>query len=158
MGDPPSPLLPGHEAWTYRPGMKTAVVFEESVATLEGEAAGDDLWVAAPELRRALGWELRTEGLCRGALCVPVPPARRAEFVRTDCAVNLGALARHRGQPVVHDASGTAWVCGRPGELRAATGSSLLAPDFTLPDLDGTPHTLSAFRGRKVLLNSWASW
>ncbi len=29
---------------------------------------------------------------------------------------------------------------------------------FTLPDLAGQRHTLSAFRGRKVLLNSWASW
>ena len=52
----------------------------------------------------------------------------------------------------------TAWVCGRPGDVRAATARTLLAPDFTLPDLAGTPHTLSAFRGRKVLLASWASW
>jgi len=138
--------------------METAVAFEDTVATLEGEARGDDLWVAAPELRRALGWERKPEGLCRGTLCVPVPPDRRAELVRADGAINVGALARHRGQAVVHDADGTTWVCGRPGELQAATKRSLLAPDFTLPDLDGTPHTLSAFRGRKVLLNSWASW
>ncbi len=32
------------------------------------------------------------------------------------------------------------------------------APDFTLPDLDGAPHTLSAYRGRVVMVNFWATW
>ncbi|MFC1465797.1 MAG: redoxin domain-containing protein [Candidatus Brachytrichaceae bacterium NZ_4S206] len=32
------------------------------------------------------------------------------------------------------------------------------ALDFTLPDLDGRPTTLSQFRGRIVVLNFWASW
>jgi tetratricopeptide (TPR) repeat protein/peroxiredoxin len=31
------------------------------------------------------------------------------------------------------------------------------APDFSLPDLDGQTHTLSALRGRPVLLNFWTS-
>lgn len=42
----------------------------------------------------------------------------------------------------------------------AATGPAIKrAPDFTLPDLDGRPVTLSAFRGRKVVfLNFWTTW
>ena len=32
------------------------------------------------------------------------------------------------------------------------------APDFTLPDLDGRPFTLSAYRGNVVVLNFWATW
>ena len=32
------------------------------------------------------------------------------------------------------------------------------APDFTLPDQNGRTVTLSAFRGRPVLLNFWAPW
>ena len=32
------------------------------------------------------------------------------------------------------------------------------APDFTLEDMDGEPHTLSALRGKVVVLNFWASW
>ncbi len=33
-----------------------------------------------------------------------------------------------------------------------------LAPDFTLPDLDGTPIALGDRRGQVVLLNFWATW
>jgi peroxiredoxin len=36
--------------------------------------------------------------------------------------------------------------------------SSLAAPDFTLPDMNGKLHSLSDFRGKKVLLLTWASW
>jgi peroxiredoxin len=32
------------------------------------------------------------------------------------------------------------------------------AADFTLPDLDGTPHRLSDYRGKVVFLNLWATW
>lgn len=33
-----------------------------------------------------------------------------------------------------------------------------LAPDFTLPDLNGQPISLSSLRGRYVLVDFWASW
>jgi thiol-disulfide isomerase/thioredoxin len=32
------------------------------------------------------------------------------------------------------------------------------AKNFTLPDLDGKPHTLSDYRGKVVLINFWATW
>ena len=32
------------------------------------------------------------------------------------------------------------------------------APDFRLPDMDGTDHALSDFRGQVVMLNFWATW
>ena len=35
---------------------------------------------------------------------------------------------------------------------------SLVAPAFTLPELDGHPVSLSGFDGRKRLLFAWASW
>jgi peroxiredoxin len=42
-----------------------------------------------------------------------------------------------------------------------AAGSSIVnsaAPDFTLPDVNGKPVSLSQFKGKYVLVDFWASW
>lgn len=42
-----------------------------------------------------------------------------------------------------------------------AAGSSIIntaAPDFTLPDVNGKPVSLSQFKGKYVLVDFWASW
>jgi peroxiredoxin len=48
-----------------------------------------------------------------------------------------------------------------PSQQSAAASAHFvgkLAPDFTLPTLDGTKVSLSQFRGQPVLINFWASW
>src|SRR5438093_9426937 len=97
--------------------MPTTVLFEDAVASVAAEAQDEDLWLAPSELER-LGWALEPEGLCRGPLCVPIPPARPAELVRADGAVDLAALARYRGQVDVHDEERSVWVCGRAAPVR----------------------------------------
>ena len=32
------------------------------------------------------------------------------------------------------------------------------APDFSLTDIDGATHTLSAYKGKVVIVNFWATW
>lgn len=39
-----------------------------------------------------------------------------------------------------------------------APKQGFLAPDFSLPTIDGDPITLSELRGKPVLINFWASW
>jgi hypothetical protein len=58
----------------------------------------------------------------------------------------------------VRSARGQAWVLGQSARDRADALRSLEAPDFTLPDSGGRPHSLSEHRGKKVLLVTWASW
>ena len=47
---------------------------------------------------------------------------------------------------------------GAAADERNAALMGLQAPDFTLPDIDGTPRSLSQLRGRKVFVATWASW
>jgi hypothetical protein len=135
--------------------MVTILYKDEPPYEADARAGGDALWVALPELERATGWLLKPEGVCRGDVCVPVPAGREEELVR-DERLDLAAFARLLGDPVVHE--GDVWVVGESARGRAAALQSLEAPDFTLPDLEGRPHSLSDYRGHKVLLVSWASW
>jgi hypothetical protein len=64
----------------------------------------------------------------------------------------------HIDKPIVHDDARGVWVLGEGADERAAALASLVAPDFTLPDVNGRPHSLSDYRGKKVFLVSWASW
>ena len=136
-----------------------AIVLHEQAETVcaSGQADGDNLWLSPADLERATGWTLKPEGLCRASVCIPVPPARAAEFVRSP-AVNATAFWRHMGHPVVHDAAGATWVLGTGAANRASALQSLEAPDFALPNLDGATITLAQQRGKKVLLATWASW
>lgn len=49
-------------------------------------------------------------------------------------------------------------VKGGKAALEARPEVGYLAPDFTLPSLDGQTVRLSDLRGKAVLLNFWATW
>src|SRR5512146_1724130 len=130
------------------PPMAVTVIYEDKATPLENaQTQGDDLWIAPRELPAVTGWELKPQGLCRGERCVTIPPGRRDQFLRADGFVNLATLARQLGQPIVHDDSHELWFFGESADARRATLASLKAPDFTLPDIDGNPHSLSDYRG-----------
>jgi AhpC/TSA family len=136
-----------------------ATVLTPTSTKLVSDAAvsGGDLWLPLAALAGATGWDLKPEGACQGERCVPIPRGREPEFV-ADGRFNLSALARYIGLPMVNDAGTATWAAGEAAEFRSAALRSLQAPDFTLPDLAGTAHSLSDYRGRKVFLASWASW
>jgi hypothetical protein len=123
----------------------------------QAEVSGDALWLSAREALEATGWVAKPEGLCKGELCIPLPPGREQEFVR-GTRVNVAALGRHLGQPVVRSDRGNVWVLAQSARDRSQALRSLQAPDFTLPDASGRLHSLSEHRGKKVFLVTWASW
>lgn len=120
---------------------------EHAVATRDG------LWMSAADAERVTGWALKPQGMCRGDLCVPLP----AQAVEGS-DVDVEALWKTLGGPVIASDGGEVWALGAPAEERNAALEGLEAPDFTLPDVDGTPRTLSQLRGKKVFLATWASW
>jgi len=140
--------------------MTVTVLWEDREATCaEARAEGDALWLPVAALPAVSGWELKPQGACRGDVCVPLPAGRQTEFTRDGGRqFNLAALARLLGQPELHETTPDAWAFGEAGAARRDALRSLEAPDFTLPDLEGRMHSLNDYRGKKVLLVSWASW
>ena len=123
----------------------------------DAAADGDDLWLDGKAIEEATGWIWKPEGLCRDDQCVALPRVAEGGLVR-DGLLNLAALWRRSGQPVLHDAASRVWVLGTGAAQRSAALAALQAPDFALPDLEGRVHHLSSYRGRKVFLATWASW
>ena len=117
------------------------------------DADGVRLW---PDVvQRSLGWRLEAAGLCRGDTCVPVRPEHG--LLRDD-GLDLRVLASLLDRPLALDVDERIACLGASAAERGHRLRSLDAPAFTLPDLDGHPHSLSDHRGRKVLLLAWASW
>ncbi|MBZ5521984.1 MAG: redoxin domain-containing protein [Acidobacteriia bacterium] len=139
-----------------------ATIVYDDVATDVSPVREEDgrLWITTADLKRATRFELKPQGVCRDELCFPVPRGRKAEFENRSSGKDWFSLTAFAGlvhQPVVHDAALDTWYFGLRADQRE-TLSSLQAPDFTLPDMQGKMHSLSDFHGKKVLLVTWASW
>jgi hypothetical protein len=117
--------------------------------------SGAQVRIAPAALHSALGWELKPQGLCKDDICVPT--GGQPGLVSND-GVDLAGFANAVRRPLAIDLDEHAACLGVSASDRSAQLASLTAPDFTLPDLNGTRHSLSDYRGKKVLLVAYASW
>jgi hypothetical protein len=124
-----------------------------SIAKIDVSIDADSPLVSNSTLQSAIGWSVKPEGFCREEICIPAGAA-----ITRDGLVDLAAFARLMGRPLVVDVAERALSLGAAAAERSDALQSLEASDFTLPDLDGKLHSLSQYRGRKILLASYASW
>lgn len=134
---------------------ETFTLIDGEPRVIDVTVVDDSVRIAPEALEASLGWKLRPEGLCRGAVCVPV--ADREALVDAT-GVDLAAFAGAVGRPLALDVGERAGALGTACADRQQQLATLEAPDFTLPDLAGRMHTLSEHRGKKVLLIAYASW
>jgi hypothetical protein len=132
-----------------------ATILSENVGTVEATAHNDRLLIDPGDLPKALGWELKPAGLCRDGVCVPV---RDPAALFRDGKLDVGAVAGALGRPAVVDAPAGIAAVALAAERRQQALDGLRAPSFTLSDLDGSPHQLQEWRGKKKLLVAFASW
>jgi hypothetical protein len=141
--------------------LRTTIVYDDVATDVSSSGEdSDQLWITAADLKRATRFEVKPQGVCRDELCFPLPKSKQQSFLREESGkkfFNLTAFAQLVHQPVAHDAALATWYFGLRSDQRQGL-SSLQAPDFTLPDIHGKPHKLSDFRGKKILLVTWASW
>lgn len=116
-------------------------------------AQPDALWIQKTDLPRVNGFELKPQGACRADLCIPVP-----RTMMRGSYFNLTAFAQRVGQRALADPAERVWSFGEIPVLRGSFLEGRIAPDFVVPDRSGRPVHLSQFRGKKVLLVTWASW
>lgn len=138
-----------------------SILYGDRVVTLQGFIESDDLWIKSDDLTQVNGFVLKPSGACLDEICIPVNSTGDGAIIRTDEEnrwFNLTGFARKIDQAFVADTASNVWSFG---EISAARGSFFndgIAPEFALPDRTGKQVSLSDFRGKKVLLLTWASW
>jgi hypothetical protein len=111
-----------------------------------------DLWVRKADLKKINDFEVKPQGACREDMCIPIP-----KNLKSGDWFNLSGFARKTGETVIKDDSGV-YSFGEIPLVRGAFYNSRVAPDFAVPDRKGRVVHLSDFRGKKVLVVTWASW
>ncbi len=141
---------------------ETTVIYDGITSKLsDAVRESENLWVTLPDLTRATRFVLKPQGACLDEFCVPIPKSRTAAFLRSEGnqkLFNLAELARTMKQPAIHDNANAIWLFGSRPQSLMEIANTLEAPDFTLPDRKGASRSLHEFRGKRVLLITWASW
>ena len=135
--------------------MSTVTVILDEVVEVEGSTSTGRFLIPATDLEAATGWVRKPEGLCRGDVCVPV---RDAAALEVDGAIDLVGLAAALGRRSVVDLEAGIVAISLDAAVRHAALDGLVAPEVTLPDLDGNLFTVSSLKGHKVLLVAFSSW
>ncbi|HBZ61438.1 MAG: hypothetical protein NWS60_00325 [Ilumatobacteraceae bacterium] len=132
------------------------VVNQEGETTVVDVASNfGEFAVSLADFARATGWQLKPEGLCIDEICVPI---REANRLTDGASIDLVEFARVTKQNIVFDRQRQVAALGERADSRGDSMSSLLAPDFKLPDIHGRQVSFSDFNRRKRLLLAWSSW
>jgi hypothetical protein len=138
------------------------VLYNDAIVLVQQTLADpDDLWVVPEDLTRINGFVLKGDALCLGDFCVPARQNADGSLLIVRSGqkwVSVTELARHIQQAFAVDADQNVWSFGEIPATRVQFLDSAVAPDFALPNRQGKLVRLSDFRGKKVLLVTWASW
>jgi len=135
------------------PAIAATVLYSDRTVALDRvQPDPNDLWVRKSDLKKINDFEVKPQGACREDLCIPISKdLQRGEWF------NLSGFARKTGESVIKDDSGV-YSFGEIPLVRGAFYSTRVAPDFAVPDRKGRVVHPSDFRGKKVLVITWASW
>ena len=130
-------------------------VLSDRPVVIEGSWVDGAPYLHNKDIEGILGWELKTEGLCKGNTCIPL-----GDNVNSDSegAYNLRQLADLVGRPSLTDEAAGIVAIGQPYNVRSHALTQRIAPDFSLPDISGVDRALSDWAGKKRLLVAFSSW
>ena len=145
-------MLLGTGALWGAPKVAATVLYSDRETTLpDSRTENGDLWIPASEMPRINEFTVKPQGACREDVCIPLPKA-----LKRNGWLNLSGFARKVRQSVVNE--GPLWSFGEMPVLRMGFLESRAAPGFAVLNRQGQTVRLNDFRGRKILLLTWASW
>ena len=144
-------LLGGTALWAAPVSASNVLYEDRETALATSRVEKGDLWIESKDLPKINQFEVKPQGACRGDICIPL-----SKDLKNKNWFNLSGFARKVKQSVVNE--GNLWSFGEMPVLRTGFLESRQAPDFAVRDRKGTMVQLKDFRGRKVLLLTWASW
>ena len=130
-------------------------VLSDRTVVIEGSWVDGAPYLSAKDVEGVLGWELKTEGLCKGDACIPLSDNVHSN---SQGAFNLSELADLVGRPSLTDEAAGIVAIGQPYNVRSDALTQRIAPDFSLPDISGVDRALSDWAGKKRLLVAFSSW
>ena len=131
------------------------VTADGRVSSLDALQKSGRVSLALTDFERLSGWSLKPEGLCKGAVCVPVI---NSQLLSDGMSIDLIEFSRIVNQNIVVDSQYRVAAFGEQAPSRAGLMKSLDAPNFTLPDIHGKQVSFTDFNRRKRLLLAWSSW
>ncbi|MDA7977987.1 MAG: hypothetical protein MPJ50_04350 [Pirellulales bacterium] len=127
----------------------------ESTQEIEGAQ-----WISTKDLQTLTGFTIKPEGACIGEICVPINDDVRQQLIRTEDGkewIQLDLFLETVNQPVAKDNEERVWSLGRRVDSLANYKLGV-ADDFELRDRSNKLVRLSDYRGKKVIIFTWASW
>jgi hypothetical protein len=136
------------------------ILYEGRTITIENTL--DDpvhLWVTPADLTKINGFVIKPEGACLDEICIPLTEQNQLSITRLGQQwINLTKLAQILKQPFASDTSSKVWSFAPIPAKHESYLQTAVAPDFELKDRSGKTIRLSDYKGKKVLLMTWASW
>ena len=133
----------------------TVVITDTGTTTIDAVLDEGHVRVHPSVLDTVFGWHLEPQGMCRGDVCIPLPSYAKPG---PDGLVDLQVIASVLGRPSASDTDAGVLAVGVERSVRRHALRDLALPEFTLPDLDGTPVSSASWRERKHLVLAFSSW
>lgn len=135
------------------------VLYAGKMFELKQALTASDLWITPEDLTRINGFEIKPEGACFEALCIPLK--KDSDLLKTEGSqqwFNLTGFAALLEQPFVPDIANRVWSFGEIPAKREGMISDGMAPEFEVIDREGKVVRMSDYKGKKALIMTWSSW
>ena len=148
-------------AWGAEAATKKVTVLagQQAIAIENAVVDGDDLLVPLENVQAITGFELKPDGMCAGEVCLPLPKDQPWVVEQGGRKLfHATRFAKKVDQAFAADDAKAVWCFTAVPRPETSPLLSGLAPDFALEDRNGKTVKLSDYRGKKVLVQTWASW